>query len=530
MYFQSVSFIVFLVIVFLGYYTLFRRRQWQFLLAASFVFYAFSGLPNLIFISATVITTYLISLKMSKLQQEGGRHEKAFKDKLSKEEMREYKAGVKAGRRRWLILCLVINFGILAVVKYADFMLININAVAGFFAGSMPFGRLNFVLPLGISFYTFQIMSYIIDLYRGRFSAERNIFKLALFTSFFPQLIQGPISRFDDLKGELFSRHSFEESLFSQGVLRILLGFFKKMVIADRLLIPVKALTENQANYQGIYYILAVSLYAVTLYCDFTGGIDITIGIGRALGIKIKENFNMPFYSKNIADYWRRWHITMGTWFKDYIFFPLSVSKPMLNMMKRAKKVFGDKFGKRTPVYAATIVTWLATGLWHGAAWNFVVWGLVNGVIIILSQELTPAYSAFHKRFGLKGKKIYEAFQVFRTFWLMCFIRSFDIYGGVGNTVKMFLSMFTNLNIVSFFQNGILPPGLSFADYAVAGVGVVFLIVLGISRRWLGEEKAGKLMSSGLKYPAFIAVFLLIAVFGIYGIGYDANQFIYNRF
>lgn len=519
MYFTSYGFILFLIIVFAGYYTIFSKFKWQFLLAASIVFYAFSGLSNLVYIFATVISTYIVSRRLAVLHEKQEAYLKDYRETLSKEEIKGYKSAEKSKRRKWLVSCLVFNFGVLAAVKYADFMIFNINALTGAFGGK-PLGFLGLVLPLGISFYTFQTMGYIIDVFRGKRPAEKNIFKLALFTSFFPQLIQGPISRFDDLREGLFAgrERRFDKDTFSHGIMRVLWGFFKKLVIADRLLVAVKTLVGDTAAYRGAYVLAAMLFYAVTLYADFTGGIDITIGVAEALGIRLKENFDRPFYSKSIAEYWRRWHITMGAWFRDYVFYPVSVSRPILKLLKFAKKVLGDGLGKRAPVYASTLVVWFLTGLWHGSSWNFIAWGLANGIVIVISQELSPLYAKFHKRYSVGEKAAYKAFQIFRTFWLMCFIRTFDIYSGVGTTFKMFGSVFTGAGFGNFTLSGL---GLGASDYIIAALGVAVMIIAGQTK---------KPSKPATRYIAAAALGIAVIIFGHYGFGYDATQFIYNQF
>jgi D-alanyl-lipoteichoic acid acyltransferase DltB (MBOAT superfamily) len=508
--FTSLEFIVFLTVLIVLYYTIAKNRfQWQLLLAASLAFYAFSGWWNLFYIASTIISSYFAGRAMGRL--EAGRDAYLKEAKLSKEDAKAYKASVKAKKRIWLIACLTFNFAVLAATKYAGLM-ISKGADTGFFG---------FLVPVGISFYTFQAMGYIIDRYRGK-GGEHSLFRLALFVSFFPQLIQGPISRFDDLKATLFAPHSFNGAAFAAAGQRVLWGFFKKLVIADRLLPAVTELTSDLGAYGGVYVIAAVLLYAVRLYADFTGGIDITIGVAEMLGIRVKENFNMPFYSKSIAEYWRRWHITMGTWFKDYLFYPISVSRPMLGLMKSAKAAFGENFGKRVPVYLSTIILWFMTGLWHGTTANYIAWGLANGLVIIISQELTPAYKAFHQRFNLKGKRIWNALEIFRTFWLMCFIRAFDIYAGVGETLKAVGSVVTGPHTLP----NLVFDGIGVSDYIAAGAGVAVMIIAGrIKRR--GKPWINK---AAVRYAACLLLALAIVVFGVYGMGYDASQFIYNRF
>jgi D-alanyl-lipoteichoic acid acyltransferase DltB (MBOAT superfamily) len=223
------------------------------------------------------------------------------------------------------------------------------------------------------------------------------VFRLALFVSFFPQLVQGPISRYDDLSQTLYGPHAWDWTSASYGLQRILWGFFKKLVIADRILVAVNTIIRAPEEHQGFSCWSACCFYTLQLYADFTGGIDITIGsIAEVLGIRVKENFNAPFLARNITDYWRRWHISMGTWFRDYLFYPLSVSRPMLNLSRSARRKLGDALGKRVPVYLCTLIVWFATGIWHGSSWNFIVWGLLNGVVIMVSQACEPLYARFH--------------------------------------------------------------------------------------------------------------------------------------
>jgi D-alanyl-lipoteichoic acid acyltransferase DltB (MBOAT superfamily) len=383
---------------------------------------------------------------------------------------------------------------------------------------------------MGISFYTFQSVGYIVDVYRGKYAPEQNIGKFALFVSFFPQLIQGPISRFDDLSKTLFNEHEFDVKNISFGLQRILWGFFKKLVIADRILIAVNTITKDPENYQGIFVFIGMIFYAIQLYADFTGGIDITIGVAQVLGIKVQENFFRPYFSKSITEYWRRWHISMGTWFRDYVFYPISISQPMLNLSKSSRKKLGEKIGKRVPVYLSTITVWFATGIWHGSSWNFIVWGLLNGFVIIVSQECTPLYAWFHKKFNISHTFIFRLFQVGRTFLLMCSLRILDCYRNVGVSIQMFGSMFTKQNIGEVLNGALLEIGLERSDYYVLLAGVIILIAFSlIQRRGSVREKLA-LEPEFLRYAVYIILFISIITFGAYGIGYDSNQFIYNQF
>lgn len=529
MLFTSGQFILFLVITVILYYLVPKKLQWIMLLLANAVFYFVAGIEGFIFIGATIISTYLISLKIDKVNSDEKQQIKENKGVWSREEKKVYKERMKKKRGRWLILGLVFNFGILAVLKYANFVITNTNDI--FFGGAEKLQLVDLFVPLGISFYTFQIMGYLIDLYYGKYKAERNICKLALFTSFFPQLIQGPISRFGDLSKTLYEEHPLDWSNIRLGLERILWGYFKKLVIADRMLIAVKALIGNTEKYTGAYAFVAMIFYAAQLYADFTGGIDITIGIGQMLGIKVTENFQRPFFSKDVAEYWRRWHISLGVWFKEYIFYPISISGWMMKLTKKCKKIFGDNFGKKIPVYIASIITWFVTGLWHGAAWNFIVWGLGNCLVILISEEFKPLYAKFHSKFPkLKPTTGYKMFEILRTFFIMCSLRMLDCYRDVVVTVKMWLSMFTDFHISDITSGELLNLGLTGKDYILLAVGVFTMFMVSMLQRKAPIRTQISKKGFAFECAIFAVLFITIIVFGAYGIGFDASQFIYNQF
>ena len=539
MLFTSYTFIAFMAVVFLAYYLVPKKAQWPLLLVASYVFYWCADPMYLLFIGVTTLSTYGVSRLLDKVNTEQKAYLQAHKAELDKEQKKAYKAKMKAKKWHLLLLCLIFNLGILSVTKYTNFVITNINA---FLSGGSQLSLVDMIVPMGISFYTFQTMGYIIDVYRDKQPVQKNFFKLALFVSFFPQLVQGPISRYGDLSKTLYEPHSFDRKTVSYGIMRILWGYFKKMVIADRLLTGVLTLINGQeiitgmgkvwVDYNGAYVFVAMLFYAFQLYCDFTGGIDITIGIAETMGIRLAENFNLPYFSKNIKEYWNRWHITMGTWFTDYIFYPISVCKPMLKLSKWSREHLGPAVGKRVTVYLSSFAVWLTTGIWHGAAWNFIVWGLANWVVIMVSQELEPLYAKFHDKFKLKGKAPYEVFQIVRTILLMSMIRMFDCYRDVPLTFKKVGSIFTSFDWGVLFDGSLLTIGLSGADYLVLGLGL--LIVFGVSLFKYRTEKSVRdalyVRSSTAFYCLMAVMFVAILIFGAYGIGFDASQFIYNQF
>mgnify|MGYP000793185955 CR=1 FL=1 len=429
-----------------------------------------------------------------------------------------------------MVSAFLILLAVLGVFKYADFVIDNMNAVFYAVGSDRELEYLDLLLPMGISFYTFQSLGYLLDVYWEKIDAQKNFFKHLLFVSFFPQLVQGPISRYSNLSQTLYEEHVFDKKQVIFGLERILWGYFKKLVVADTILTATTAVIGDE-YYNGAWVLVGIIFYGIELYADFTGGIDITIGIAQVFGVKVAENFIRPYFSKNIKEYWNRWHITMGTWFTDYIFYPISVCKPMLNLSKFSRKHFGEVIGKRVTVYLSAFVLWFTTGLWHGAAWNFIVWGLMNFVVIMVSQELEPLYEKFHKRFSVKGKVPYEAFQILRTFLLMSGIRMFDCYRDVPLTFKMVGTMFTKFNIGELFNGSLLSIGLSVADYVVLIVGFIVVFTVSLFKVRVGNVRTVLLQKPPIVYFGIMAVMImLIIVFGAYGIGYDSSQFIYNQF
>lgn len=524
----SYEFLAFLLVLFILYYIIPGRAQWMLLLAVSILFYFMSGVKPFLFLLATTVSTYVLAGRIGRLSEEASAYVKSHD--LTKEEKKSYKKGIK--RKQWhiLLLGLFFNFGILAVLKYTNFMIGNVNSLLHVFGKEEQIGFVGLLLPLGISYYTFQSMGYFIDVYRGKYQAEKSFGRFALFVSFFPQLIQGPISRFDDLKESLFSEHRFEWKQVSFGLQRILWGYFKKLVIADRIVAAVLAVSQDTETFQGIYVLIGALCYTVNLYADFTGGIDIVIGIAEVLGIRLKENFDRPFSSASLAEYWRRWHMTLMTWFREYIFYPTSVCGPVKKLSKAGKKLFGDGVGKRLPVYAASLLVWFITGIWHGANWNFVSWGMANCIVLLVSQECEPLYKRFHERFSIGNTAGWGIFASLRTLLLVSCLQMFEYYPNAGVTFSMFKSLFTSSSLGQLNGEGILALGLTMPEIIVVLIGILVMSAASL----LGREKSVRERLSA--YPAPVRalsvylLFLIVLVFGVYGIGYDASQFIYNQF
>lgn len=523
MAFTSFSFLLFAAAVITVYYLVPQRFQWWVLLIASYAFYLTAGPEYLVFILLTTVTTYFTARHMGKALEEQDAYLAEHKKELSREEKKEYKAKVKAANRKWMIACLLINFGMLAICKAA-----LVEPFRGLMSGT-GLSFLSLGLPMGISFYMFQSMGYVVDVQRGTCKAEKDFFRLALFVSFFPQLVQGPISKFTQLAPTLYAPKKFDGRTVSFGLQRMLWGYFKKLVVADRIAVAIGTL--KGAEYTGVGFLLLSLFYAVQIYGDFTGGIDVTIGLAETMGISLPENFIRPYFSKNIAEYWRRWHISLGAWMKDYIFYPISVSGPMRDLSKWGRAKLGS-FGKRLPVYVASIATWFVTGIWHGLNLNFIVWGMLNCFFVVLSEECVPLYEKFHARFpGLKEKKGYGVFEMLRMFWLMNLIRACDLFPDVGEYFRRVGSIFTTFNWNILWNGTMMKLGLTGLDYAVLGVSILVLFYVSVFQEKHGSfRKALAEKPAFLRYSLIFAMFLVVILMGSYGIGYDASNFIYNQF
>lgn len=530
MLFTSYEFIIFAGLCIVLYYIMPKKFQWKFLLLCSYLFYAVSGVGNLVYMLITTVSTYGITNWIQSVGDKQKAYLAEHKQEMSRDDKKQYKAVQKKKQWRMLLLCLFLNIGMLAVIKYTNFAIYNVNGIMSWFGSDKTLSFLDIALPMGISFYIFQTMGYAIDVYRGKYSAEKNLLKVGLFTSFFPQLIQGPISRFDDLSKSLYEEHRFSGKTVSLGLQRILWGYFKKLVIADRMLVAVNTLIGSPEEYTGAFAFVGMLFYALELYADFTGGIDITIGLAQTLGIKVAENFNRPYFSKNIKEYWNRWHITMGSWFTDYIFYPISVCGPMLKFSKWTRGHLGDVVGKRIPVWSSCFVVWFATGIWHGASWNFIVWGLANCFVILVSQELEPLYRKFHNKVHISHTLGYKMFSVIRTVLLLSSLRMFDCYRDVPLTFHMFGTMFTQWNWGQLFNGSLMELGLTMVDYIVLLAGAMLIFTVSMVQR--SGSVRGKIAARPypVRFIVWFGLFVLVILFGIYGIGYNESQFIYNQF
>lgn len=385
MLFNSIQFAFFLPIVFLLYWFVFDRfiskSKWQlrlqnaFVVVASYVFYGWWDWRFLLLIAFTSFCSWGSGLLIGKAES-------------------------KKKAKTWMWLNIILNLGILAMFKYYDFF---VTEFAQLFHISTDGLLLKVILPVGISFYTFQALSYSIDVYRGKIESTKDIVAFFAFISFFPQLVAGPIERATNLLPQFLKKREFNYDTAVDGMRQILWGLFKKIVVADNCAVYVDQVFSNYTNQTGSTLLLGVVFFAFQLYCDFSGYSEIAIGTAKLFGIKLMRNFNNPYFATSFADYWKRNHISLTTWFMDYVYYPLIGSSDKLWYWN-----------------LCMIVTFLLSGMWHGAGWTFLLWGLYQGIFIVISMNLSKSRKRFEKKHRLKENRLYEFFTMFVTFFIVC--------------------------------------------------------------------------------------------------------------
>ena len=475
MSFTTFEFFLFIAAAVIIYYVIPKKLQWIWLLIISYVYYASYDISTVWMLLLTTYVTYRGGILLDRL------NEQKPQDGISREEKKDFKKNIVRKKKKIVLAMVLIAFGMLGIMKYTNFMLGNIDAVLRLFGSGKQIGVLNLTLPLGISFYTFQSISYVVDVYRGKHKAQGNFFKHALFVSFFPQLLQGPIGRYERLGSQLYEGHSYNLKELQFGVQRILWGFFKKMVLADRVNAAVLLIFHNYWNYGGWYNVLGVLLYSIQLYADFSGGIDIVIGIAQMFGITMDENFRQPYFSRSISEFWRRWHITLGTWMKDYIFYPFSLSKSMAKFGKWSKKKFGNNVGKLLPVGLADILVFFVVGVWHGAAWKYIMYGIYNGVIVAGSGMLAPVYAKIQEKLHINPKKWwYQGFCIIRTFILVNIGFYFDMANDLRAANAMLVQTVTKAHISQLSMAAVKAVGLTSQDLLIVIAGCIIIFVVSL--------------------------------------------------
>ncbi|MCR5101148.1 MAG: MBOAT family protein [Butyrivibrio sp.] len=489
MQFISLTFIVFFVAVCLLYYVCPQKFRYIWLLFASYTFYLSINVYYVLILIISTLSTYICGRMIS------------GKEKVSE-------------KRTPLIMCIVFNVLILGVFKYTNFFISSAFGVAGLFGFNGEFNALNIILPVGISFYMFQALGYIIDVYNGKIEAEKNFALYALFVSFFPQIMSGPIERAGNMLPQFKKSAGFKYENMRDGLLLMMWGYFMKMVLADRMAVVVATVYDSYDKYYGTVTLVASILYTFEIYCDFAGYSNIAIGAAKVMGYNLMQNFESPYLSGSISGFWRRWHVSLSSWFRDYLYIPLG----------------GNRRG--TPrKYLNTMIVFAVSGLWHGANWTFVVWGLLHGFYQIMGSVLMPLRNKIvsilkidRKAFSHKLIKIICTFMLVNIAWVFfradTFKQAFDMIGHMFIMKPWVLSDGTLYNL-----------GLDRPNFLLMIMGLIVLIVVDIcNTKDIYIRDKIKKQGIWLRWGIYIAAVLFIITCGVWGPGYDSASFIYSQF
>jgi D-alanyl-lipoteichoic acid acyltransferase DltB (MBOAT superfamily) len=490
MLFNSFAFVVFFPIVTVVYFLLPHSWRWFWLLGASCYFYMVFIPVYILVLLVTILIDYAAGIWIEKSQ--GSR------------------------RKIFLIVSIMSTCSVLFVFKYIDFADSTLGAIASLVRWNYSVHKLGIILPIGLSFHTFQSLSYVIEVYRGNQRAEHHFGIYALYVMFFPQLVAGPIERPQHLLHQFYEKHYVDYERITDGLSLMLWGFFKKLVIADRLAIAVHAVYDSPGHPTGGPLMLATVFFAFQIYCDFSGYSDIAIGAARVLGFSLMENFHRPYAAMSIGDFWKRWHISLSTWFRDYVYIPLG--------------------GNRVPrlrLYLNLLITFLVSGLWHGANWTFVVWGALNGFYLIFSMATADIRLAANRAIGLEGRpRLHRVLRVASTFVLVCLAWIFFRADTVGDAWVI------TRGVIGGLANTLLHPrrvldslgadavGLSGFELLVAFASITFMLILEWSQRSRDSREILRLQPLAFRWAIYYCLVFAVLIFG----KFTDNQFIYFQF
>lgn len=510
----SLKFLIFVLVVLLVYYAVPKKVQWIVLLLGSYTFYFLAGIIPLLFVTATTAVVYLSAVGMEKIKENTSSRKAA-----------------KMKNRRIVTGTMIVLFALLFLLKYYNSIAGSMTVFFSIFSYDASMPLVNIMLPMGISFYIFQSVGYCIDVYRDKVKAEKNIARFALFISFFPQAVQGPISRFDNLNAELRKEHYFCYEEFTFGAQLMLWGFFKKLVIADRLAIIVGNVFDNYTDYDGTQIFVAIVCYALQIYTDFSGGIDIIRGASQCMGINLIENFRRPYFADSVAEYWRRWHMSLTNWMREYVFYTLALSKMSNRIGKWGRKHIKGLIGKQLPSYLPTFITFFLIGIWHGAGAGFILFGLYNATIIVLSMMLSTVFDKINRKLRINTEcPAWKVWRIVRTFAIMAIgktmTRATSVAAGFGMLAEA-IHVFNFHDII----HRMLTMGLNFHQCLVLALACLVLFFASVMQErgiCIREKIAEKNLL--VRWTIYIAGFMAVLILGVYGVGYDASSFIYRGF
>ncbi len=504
------------------YYITPKKVRWFILLAGGVAFYCTYGWELLPFALGACLVAWIGGMCIGRRY---ARFDAALSPEAAKEEKAKHNAKAKKGAKYILWFFVALMLLALVFVKTQ-------SLVVPWLLGE---NTIPVLVPLGISYYTMSLVAYLADTYWRKVKAEKNVFKLLTFTMFFPKLLEGPIARYQAFEKQLSDLKGFDYVTFCHGLQRMLWGYFKKLCIADRLSVFVDAVYEGYKVEYGSMLLLATVFAAFSLYCDFSGCIDIALGASEALGIKLEENFKQPFFSESAAEFWRRWHITLGTWFKDYIYMPIVINPRMLKISgalgKKSKRV-GKAFMSVIPL----LVVWLLTGLWHGTGINYIIWGLYWGILINISTVFAPEL----KKLMIKVTGFlkvdpagagYTAFKRLRTFVLYLISRMIVLSGSIMALGVVMKRQFVAFGPWKLIEKSVYNYGLDRPNFWLAVMLIVFLVIVekkqnaGVVFRDEIDKK-----NIAVRWLIYLFAIFFVLIFGMYGGGYDAAGFVYMNY
>ena len=498
MLFNSVDFLIFFPIVVLVYYIIPNKAKTFWLFITSYYFYMCWNAKYALLILISTIITYLSGLLIEHIKN------------------RAYGIKKKECLKKLIVAAsFVANLGILFYFKYINFMVDILAKILTKVNVDVNIPIIDVVLPVGISFYTFQALSYTMDVYRNEIYAEKNFLRYAVFVSFFPQLVAGPIERSKNLLKQLADYKQFSYEDAREGFLLILWGLFLKIVMSERISIFVDAVYGDYANYGGYYLIVASILFAFQIYCDFSGYSTIAVGAAKILGIQLTENFNAPYLSKSVAEFWRRWHISLTSWFKDYLYIPLG----------------GNRKGKIRK-YCNILVVFAVSGLWHGAQFSFVLWGIINGVYQIVGDALKPLRASVARILRLNRESLaHKLISLIVTFIMVDFSWIYFRANSLSDANAIIKSIFLDNNRWILFDGSLYLCGLDEKEFRFMIISIIILLIVDFCK--LRGIVLRKLVLNQdywfrILFVAFSILFIMI--FGKYGPAYDASSFIYFQF
>lgn len=500
-----------------------KWKHWA-LLAASYAFFFLISGGLAVWLLTSTVSVYALGLWVDRLGEQGKAAAKAAEKAERKAIKQRY-----AARQHWVtFLGIALNIGLLLYFKYTGFLLENANALSAMLGLGIQWEIPWIMMPIGVSFYTLTALSYLLDISRGALRADRNLGRVALFISFFPQMVEGPICRYADTAQQLWEAKPIAYQNLKLGGQRVLYGMMKKLVVADRLNSFVGTVFDSYSQYGGGYVWLAAMAYTAQLYMDFSGAMDCVCGVAQMFGIRMPENFRAPFFSKTISEFWTRWHISLGTWFRDYIFYPVTMSKPMKKLTSSARKKLGNHFGPLLAGSVALFCVWFSNGLWHGSAWNYIFFGLYHFFLILMGNAFAPLSAKTKQKLGIsQDSAAFSVIQRLRTAVLVVIGELFFRADGLRNGFAMFGRMVTDFTL----SGDASKLGIDGADVFI--VAVTLLIVLAVSmlkERGVEIRETVDTKPLILRWSVWYALILYIILFGAYGLGYLPVDPMYANF